>query len=76
MSWIVANKKGKHTYYELWDKGKFSLYIGNAAKLQAFQRDMQIGEEAAKLLTGNNEQVRHYRKERGYKCLNVHIQKQ
>ena len=44
MSWIVANKKGTHTYYELWDKGKFSRYIGNAAKLQAFQRDMQIGE--------------------------------
>lgn len=50
MPTIKTNKKGKNTYYELWDKHKFVKHIGNAADLQVFQRDMQIGQEAAKTL--------------------------
>jgi hypothetical protein len=42
MSHIKTIKKGTNIYYQLWDKGKFVKHIGNAAKLQAFQREMQI----------------------------------
>jgi len=51
MSTIKTIKKGKNTYYELWDNQKFIKHIGNVAKLQAFQRDMEIGQEATKILT-------------------------
>lgn len=41
---------GGHTYYQLYDGNKFVRHIGNAEKLKVFQRDMQIGKEAAELL--------------------------
>lgn len=50
MSSIKIIKKGKNNYYQLWDKGKFVRHIGNAEKLRTFQRDMQLGQEAAELL--------------------------
>jgi hypothetical protein len=50
MSTIKTLKRGNNIYYQLWDKGKFIKHIGNAAKLQSFQRDMQIGQEAGTLL--------------------------
>ncbi|MFZ2035419.1 MAG: MT-A70 family methyltransferase [Dehalococcoidales bacterium] len=50
MSHIKTVKKGKGTYYEFWDNGKLIKYIGNATKLRIFERDMQIGKEAAESL--------------------------
>jgi len=50
MTYIKTVKRGNLTYYQLWDKGKFVKHIGNAAKLQVFQRDQAIGQEAAKIL--------------------------
>ena len=41
---------GKTPYYALYKNGKYARYIGNAAKLQAFQRDAQIGEDTVKIL--------------------------
>ena len=41
---------GKTPYYALYKNGKYVRYIGNAAKLQAFQRDAQIGEDTVKIL--------------------------
>lgn len=40
-----------HKYYALYKNNKFVKHIGNAEKLRVFERDMQIGGEAAELLT-------------------------
>ena len=52
MSHIKTIKKGKYTYYELWDKGKFQRHIGNAEVLRKYHKDINRKENELAVLKG------------------------